>query len=365
MPRAGRMARSLVAALLVVRALDEFTSFLGPGHLEQFHHELRASYGALGVMLAMPYVGSLLGNLFVARSDGTSRKSLAVGGAAALSLSMFANAAANGVIALCVAAFGLGVASTCLVEGGEMALANATDGPLERTLARINLFGTFGDIGGPLLIAATRYCGIDWRWLFAAAGVVVGAYALTIAFQRFPTAPPRTTDADDPAMSIPILRHRAVWWIGAAAFLASPLDEAFLATVLAFAQEQRGVSGTAAMLLGAGFVAGGLVAFTVLVRHIEARDVPAILTICALSMAASSVAIVVVPAAAIVLVGLVHSAALNAQWLSLQAASLRVAPGREGRASALIDVIEISSAGVPIAFGLVADRYGLRWSILC
>src|SRR3954453_921664 len=205
MPRAGRMARSLVAALLVVRALDEFTSFLGPGHLEQFHHELRASYGALGVMLAMPYVGSLLGNLFVARSDGTSRKSLAVGGAAALSLSMFANAAANGVIALSVAAFGLGVASTCLVEGGEMALANSTDGPLERTLARINLFGTFGDIAGPLLIAATRFFGVEWRWLFAASGLVVTAYTVVLVFEPFPAAPLLPADDEDPARFIVIL----------------------------------------------------------------------------------------------------------------------------------------------------------------
>ena len=119
------------------------------------------------------------------------------------------------------------------------------------------------------------------------------------------------------------------------------------------------------MLLGAGSVTGGLAAFTVLVRHIEARDVPAMLTICALCMAASSLAIVVVPTVAIMLVGLVHSAALNAQWLSLQAASLRVALGREGRVSALIDAIEISSAGIPVVFGVVADRYGLGWSIVC
>jgi MFS transporter, FSR family, fosmidomycin resistance protein len=368
MPSAGRMARPLVAALLLIRLLDESTGFLAPGHIEQFHRELHASYAALGFMLAMPYFGALSGNVFVARSDGTNRKAVAVGGAFVLAASMFVSAAAHGVVVLCVGAFAFGVGSTCLVEAGEIALAGASDESLERTLSRVNLFGTIGDIAGPLVIAATRVMGVEWRWLFIAAGVFVGLYAAFLAGQKFPPpiAAPRSSDTDlDQAAMVPILRHRAVWWIGVAAFVTSPLDEAFLGTVLAYAEERRSLSGATAMFLGAGFVAGGLIVYTVLVRHIEARDAPAMLTICGIAMAASSLAVLFVPGVVLVLIGLVHSASLNAQWLSLQAAALRVAPGREGRAGALIDLIDTASVGVPIAFGIVADRYGLSWSIAC
>jgi len=82
-------------------------------------------------------------------------------------------------------------------------------------------------------------------------------------------------------------------------------------------------------------------------------------------MAVTGAAVLIVPGWMIALVGFVHSAALDSQWLSLQAAALRVAPGREGRAGALIDVIELFSLFIPVAFGLVADHYGLAWSVAC
>ena len=130
-------------------------------------------------------------------------------------------------------------------------------------------------------------------------------------------------------------------------------------------QRERGVSGTVVQLLAAGFVAGGVAVFTVFLRHVEARQAPAMLLVAGVATAIAGFGILLVPVWAIALVGFAHSAALDAQWLTMQAAALRVAPGREGRAGALIELIEIVSLVVPIAFGLVAERVGLGAAVAC
>jgi Major Facilitator Superfamily len=371
---------------LLIRAVDEFTGFLAPAHLERFHADLGVSYGALGLVMAMPYLGGLAADALLIRSDGTDRKHVCIAGALTTAVSLLVVAVAGGVWPLAAGGLIWGMGATALVEGGEIALSNGAEGPLERTLARVNLGAVLGDLSAPLVVAAARLAGVDWRWLFVAAAALTGGYAVVLARRRFP--PPRPApasaaldeqlDADSGrdlagaevpgaggAEPVPILRHAAVWWIGVAAFVTGPLDEPLLATVLAYVQQQRGVSGTVVQLLAAGFVAGGVAVFTVLLSHVEARQAPAMLVGAGAMMAVAGFGILLVPVWAIALVGFAHSAALDAQWLTMQAAALRVAPGREGRAGALIDVIEIVSLVVPITFGLVAERAGLGASVAC
>lgn len=362
------MARSLLWSLLAVRFVDEFTGFLAPAHLERFHADLGVSYGALGLVMAMPYLGGLLGNALLVRSDGTDRRAVCLAGAVLTAASLVLMALAGGTGWLVVGGLAWGAGATALVEGGEIALANTTDGPLERTLARVNLGAVLGDLAAPLVVAGARLAGIGWRPLFLAAAVAVLAYATVLARRGFPaprTVAAPTGDGGTDAAPVPILRHGAVWWIGMAAFVTAPLDEPLLATLLAFVQRERGVSGTTVQLLAAGFVAGGIAVFTVLLRHVEARQAPAMLAGAAVVMTVAGFGILVVPVWAIALVGFVHSAALDAQWLTMQAATLRVAPGREGRAGALVELIEIVSLAVPIAFGFVAERAGLGAAMAC
>ena len=351
---------------MTIRAIDEYTGFLAPGHLQRFHDELSISYGALGVVMAMPYLGGLVSNVVLVRTDGTDRKRVCVGGAIVTAIAMLLIAFSTGLVTLCAATLLFGVAVSCLVDGGEIVLANATDGPLERILARVNLGGTFGDLAGPLVIAGTRWLGVEWRWLFGATSIAIAVYAAVLSRQTF--SPAREVEVEvevDAPAPTSVLRHRAIWWLGVAALIGNPLDEPFLATLLAFVERDRAISGGAAQLLGAAFVVGGLSVYTVLVRHLEARHISTVFMLAGLMMATSAFATLFVPVWAIALVGLMHSTALNGQWLVLQAAALRVAPGREGSAGALIDTIELVSLVVPVAFGFVAQRHGLGWSIAC
>jgi hypothetical protein len=218
-----------------------------------------------------------------------------------------------------------------------------------------------GDICGPLIVAATRAAGVGWRPLFAGAAVVVALYATLLATKRFPAPVAR---AEGGADRVPILRQPTVWLVAMAAFATMPLDESYLATVLAFAEVDRGIGSAATALLGATFVAGGVLTFTALPDLISRTPLHRLLAVSGVGLSALMVVAAVGPAWVLVPVGLLHSALLCATWLGLQALVLRVNPGREGATKLVVEVMEALSFGIVLAIGVLADRAGLDWAMV-
>ena len=155
-----------------------------------------------------------------------------------------------------------------------------------------------------------------------------------------------------------------MWLIALAAAATMPLDEAYLATVLAFAEVFQGFSSTGAALLGATFVAGGLVSLTALPDVIARTPMATLLTVSAFGLSAVMLVAAVGPGWVLVPVGLVHSGLLMATWLALQTTVLRVNPGREGATKVIVEVLETASFGIVVAIGVLADRAGLRWAMV-
>ena len=350
--------------LALVRLVDESTGFLAPASVERFRADLGVSYGLAGAMLFAYGVGGVAGGFAVAATDGRSRRTITVGGTIVLAAAMalFAGAPAGWV--LLVAAFVEAAGATCLVHGGEIALsddltARGESHRLERVLARTNLWSVLGDVAGPLLVAIARAAGAGWRETFLAAALVVALYALVLSRLEFPDPPSRHAEEDD-ERPVPVSRQATVWLLGAAAFATMPLDESYLAVVLAFAEDVRDLDPAVVALLGAAFVAGGVVAFTSLADLIARTPLPRLLATTGVAMTAVMLAGVWLPAWGLALVGLVQSCLLATTWLALQTMVLRANPGREGRTKLLVEVLEASSFGIVVALGLLADRAGLR-----
>lgn len=304
--------------------------------------------------------GALVGQLPVILSDGRSRKPAVVGGALTMAVSLAVSGSATSGWWLAAGAFLFGVGSTSLVHAGEITAAAVTTRPLESTLARLNLAGVVGDVIAPVVIALSRLAGVGWRPLFWAAAVITLAYAVWLAVLTFPPAPPPPQEGDPPP---PQFRTRAAWGFGLLAFLTMPLDESLLAVVLAFVEVERGVSPAMAVATAVGFVVGGVLSFTVLVRYAERWPGPVVFGASALLMAASILTILVAPIGVVLLLGISYSVGLNSSWLVLQAATLRLNPGREGLTKAIVEVAEIAGLAVPFALGLLADRAGLGWAL--
>jgi MFS family permease len=361
----NRAIRTTVAFLLIVRLVDETTGFLAPASVERFRTDLGIGYGIAAAMFVAYGLGGLFGVVAVARSDGKSRKTVTWSGAIVLAASLAIMGAAQSAPWLLVGAFLDATGATMLVHGGEIAIANALAAAglghqLERTLARSNVLAVAGDAIGPLVVAATRAAGLGWRPLFFGVAALVALYGVVISRLTFPDPVAPTVDSGD---LVPVHRQATVWLVALAAAATMPLDEAYLATVLAFAEVREGFSSTGAALLGATFVAGGLVSLTGLADVIARTSMSTLLTVSAFGLSAVMVVATVGPGWVLVPVGLVHSGLLMATWLALQTTVMRANPGREGATKVIVEILETASFAIVLAIGVIADRAGLRWAM--
>lgn len=354
--------------LLAIRLVDESTGFLAPASVEDFRADLSIGYAGAAAMFVAYGVGGVMGNLVVAAGDGRSRKPVTVGGAAVMVAALLVIAvAANGwmmLIGACLVALG----ATGLVHGGEIAITNALsaageDRRLEVVLARANLGAVVGDLAAPLGLAALRAAGVGWRPVFLLAAAGVAAYTVALATVRFPEPieAPSATSSDHGlgTAPLPIRRQRLVWYLGFAAFVAMPLDESYLSTVLAYAEAEIGWSDARAAALGAAFVVGGVLAFTVLPRVVAGTTLPRLMTVTGVGLTLAMMVAAGAPAWALPFAGVAHSTLLNTLWLGEQAAILRANPGREGATKLVVELLEGTALILVFAIGLIADRYNL------
>ncbi len=368
---AGRVPVSAVAALLLVRLADESAVFIPFGTLEAFRADLGLTYAQAGTVLAAIAPGALVGGVFAYAADRCSRRLIAGGGAFgfALSLAMFAGGRSFAV--LVVAGFVMGLASTAMVDGAEVALVELAGDDLRRYLARSNLLATGGDLLGPALIAVVVVAGLSWRVAFAVGAGLMALYGL--ALSSAPLPPPGGDgegdgeggdgDARRPAL-VEVLRDPAVWAIGVIGLLMTPFDEALVGFTIALLEQERGASGATATVVAIVGVVGGVLAFTVLAKRFEHVDEDRLLLRSMWVMAVAAIAIAVVPVLALVAVaGLLVSVGLSLGWLAVQHRSLTLRPGQVGTTKAVLNAIEFTGFWIPVAIGAVADRVGLTVAV--
>jgi predicted MFS family arabinose efflux permease len=356
-----RVPLGLVLALLTVRLADETAWFLPAGLFETFRRDLGLTYTEASVVLILAAPGSLLGTAGTVAADFVSRRVLACAGAVTFALALAAFAAGGSFWVLAGASLAMGAGATVMVDACEVALVDLAGDDLPAYLARQNLFGVVGDLAGPALLLLAAGAGLGWRATFGLTALLMAGYAALLGAQRFP--PPLSSDeANGPRAGLAaVLRDRRVWWIGALAVFLTPMDESFLGFTIAFLERVRGASPSAAVATGAAFVAGGLLATTVVARRVRAWPVERTLTASALVLFAATVAVPVVPWLPLVAAaGLAFSTALTLFWLALQHEMLTVRPGQAGTTSAVVSVIEMGGFFVPIVIGWVADAAGLR-----
>ena len=204
-------------------------------------------------MLAVAMVTSLVANIVIAATDGRSRQPITVGGTFVVAAALVVQAGAPGPALLLVGGALLGVGTTWMVSGAEIAIANSVaerDGPaaLPRRLARVNLLGTVGRLSrGPLLVAAARAAGVSWRVLFVRGRDRASPATATAAGGgRVPSAGP--ADRRRPRTRCRLSRQPSVWLLGLAAMVLIPLDESYLVDGARVRRARPGFSPTAAAL---------------------------------------------------------------------------------------------------------------------
>lgn len=351
----------MVAALVVPSFFDEGSAFLPAGTLELFRSDLDLSYAQAGLVLSMVAVGSLVGSAGSVAADHFSRRILASSGAFGLATGMALFATSPWYAGLIVASLLHGLAATVLMDASTVALADAVgEEHLRPFLARGNLAGVVGDLGGPLLVGIVIGMGASWRVPFGVAAVVVALYGLLLALAPLP-APKRTDMERASPISglVEVLSDRQVWLVGWISLLTVTFDEPFLGFLLARA-EQYDVDARTYTAIAMVSVAGGLFAYGYLERRL--RIVPDRWLIAGggvLAALGSVVAAVFEGPIALATGGAVVGIGLASMWLALEHRQLTLRPRQEGTTRAVVGAIEAIGFTVPVLLGTLIDATSL------
>ncbi|MCU1426154.1 MAG: transporter [Actinomycetia bacterium] len=337
------------------------------GAFEAFRSDLGLTYAQASMVLAAAAPGAIAGNVFAVAADYVSRRLLASAGAFGYAIALGLFATAHSFTTVVVASFLVGMSATAMIDAAEVALVDLVGDDLGPTLARANFLGAIGDLLGPLAVVVAAGLGFGWRAPFVVAALVMAAYAVWLATLPLP-APRDRSHPDAPERPLRALldvaRDRRVWFFAALATLLGPLDEPFLAFLIAFAERHRSMSASGAVALAMCSVVGSVVGFGL--RAVRRTGPTGTLTRPAVVMACAAAALVVVPwVPGLVVAAFAFGAALAAFWNTADARILSLRPGQAGTVKAVITTLEFGAFGLPIAYGAVADARGMTAGLAC
>lgn len=324
-------------------------------------HDLGLSYAEIGLVLAIPgFVGSALDPLIGVAGDTSRRRVVMLWGGLAFAASAALTAAAGGFWPL-LAALVLGNPATgAFVSLAQATLMDADPQQRARNMARWTLAGSFGYVGGPLLLTAAVYLGAGWRGAIAA--LAVGALPLSFAALRLPSPrreeAPRLREAMRDALAA--VRRREVLrvlLVLEASDLLLDVFHGFLALYLVYGAGLSRSTG----VLGVGVWTGAeLVGNWVLLRLLRRTGGGRVLRGTALVSLGAYPAFLLVPGAAAKLGLLVVLGLLTASWYPVAKAWLYDAlPDRSGAAVAVGGLGGIAGAAVPLLLGFLAGAVGI------
>jgi FSR family fosmidomycin resistance protein-like MFS transporter len=320
-------------------------------------------------VLAVPgFVGSALDPLIGAAGDTTRRRTLLFGGGIAFALSAGLAAGSVGFWTLLVALVIGNPATGAFVSLAQATLIDIDPDGRERSMARWTLAGSFGYVGGPLLLALALAAGFGWRGATAALAVV--ALPLALEMRRLPRSAPADGESLRASLehALSALRRRDVlrWLVLLeSADLLLDVFHGFLALYLV---DVVGVSGAEAALGVAVWTGAGLVGDWLVLLVLRRVDGLAYLRASAAVSLFVYPAFLAVPGLTVKLVLAAALGLLNSGWYAIPKARLYGAlPGRSGVAVAVGGVGGIFGAAVPLAVGVAAGTVGLAptmWALL-
>jgi FSR family fosmidomycin resistance protein-like MFS transporter len=235
-------------------------------------------------------------------------------------------------------------------------------------MARWTLAGSFGYVGGPILLVGAVYLGFGWRGAIAA--LAVAALPLALATLGFPTPQPETAPPLGRAVrdALAAVRRRDVLrllLILEAADLLVDVFQGFLALYLVDAAGQT--ASTAALGVGV-WTGAGLVGDWLLLPALHRTSGARIIRITALLALAAYPAFLLVSGLAPKLLLLAALSLLNSGWYAIPKAWLYDSlPERSGVAVAVGGLGGIAGAAVPLALGFLAGAAGIAatmWVLL-
>lgn len=323
----------------------------------------------MGVVLAVPgFVGSALDPLIGATADTARRRALLLFGGVAFALSAALASASVGFWSLLLALLIGNPASGAFVSLAQATLMDLALERRERNMAWWTLAGSFGYVGGPVVLTVALWIGVGWRG--ALAGLALLALGLTLAARRLPSAFHRDGGSlgRSLAAALRALRRREVLrWLGMLEAADLLLDVLFCFLAL-YLVDVAGWSVVEAAFGVAVWTGAGLVGDALLIPVLRFVPGTVYLRMSALGALVCYPLFLVTPGHWPKLVLLAALGLLNSGWYAIPKAGLYGAlPGQAGAAIALGGITGLVGAAVPLGIGVAAETAGLgptMWALL-
>jgi MFS transporter, FSR family, fosmidomycin resistance protein len=313
-------------------------------------------------------VGSALDPLIGAAADTTRRRAFVLFGGFAFALSAALASASIGFWSLLLALLIGNPASGAFVSLAQATLMDLAPERRERNMAWWTLAGSFGYVGGPVVLTVALWIGVGWRG--ALAGLALAALGLTLAARRVPSAFHRDGGSIEQSLAeaMRALRRREVLrWLAMLEAADLQLDVLFYFLAL-YLVDVSGWSVVEAAFGVAVWTGAGLVGDALLIPALRFVRGAVYLRLTALGALVCYPLFLVAPGHWTKLVLLAALGLLNSGWYAIPKAGLYASlPGRAGSAIALGGITGLVGAAVPLGIGVAADIVGLgptMWTLL-
>ena len=360
---------------------DELVDGVKGAALPFIRHDLRLSYGQVGLLASLPLlVGGVLElPLGILADDPRRRRRVVLGGGILFVLSLLAVASARSFAVLLCAFVAFYPFSGAYVSLTQAELMDAWPDRQARVMARWDLAGAIGAVAGPLLLMVVLACGGGWRdGYLILAGFAAVTWLGTCLREPLPAPAeaPRPAGEEDGGGAA---ERSAGEWVrevlaalrdwGTVRWLvllqvADLLVDALTGFLALYLVDVAHVTPTVAALAIAIRLGAGLGGDAVLVVVLERVGDVAVLRGTAIAAGLLYPAFLLVPGTAAKLVILAALSAATAPWYPLlQARLYGRLPGRGSVAVTLGTAAGLAGGLGPLAVGLVAQHLGLAWAL--
>jgi MFS family permease len=362
---AFRRLPTLMLALLFVDFIDEFSSGVGPIGTPGLRAEfaLRYSVAAFVIFTGPRLAGLILEPPLFLLADRHPKKWFICGGFVAMGLIDLTIGFSTTFVVVAAALMLSGVASGAGVSLSQAALMDTYPADRERLMTRWVFMGAAGDLATPALFWLLALFALGWRSAFMITGAMVLVYSVVLLRQRFPPQAPQAEDDDE----IPILEalrlafrdRKLLMWLFAS-WTCGLMDELLVAFGALHLRDGLGADSETRSLILMAMMAGALLGLALLDRLLARFDPLKLLTTSCVGTTVSYLAWL--SATDPVSSGFwIFSSGLfiGTLYPLAKAQAYRALPGRSGMLNAIAHVFTPLDLLMPIAMGLIADRFGL------